>query len=156
MRGREYRTHYLLRVRCVRKVTRQELSMRMLDSNSTLWAWPWVQAGVSTISTENVSRSLYKTSMHSWSIYSRKMPPFFGVTKSQVFSALELVMCAVMLPKILHEVYSTFHTLSHHSLLILCTCWLMTSVNFSGQLKCSYNVLMHTVFLSILRLISVV
>jgi hypothetical protein len=38
--------------------------MRALDSNSELWAWSRVQANASAISTENASRSQYKTSIH--------------------------------------------------------------------------------------------
>ena len=78
------------------------------------------------------------------------MAPFFSFMKKHVFSALELVMCTVTLHHRKHYMRynSMFVTLSHHSLLtLLCTCWLMTSVNFSGHLICSYNVLMHTISL---------
>ena len=70
--------------------------MRILDSNSTLWAWPRVQANVSTISTENVSRSLHKTSIHDQST-KKNASILHSLMKNQVFSALELVMHAVTL-----------------------------------------------------------
>ena len=70
--------------------------MRMLDSNSTLWAWPQVQANVSTISTENVSRSYIKRAFMI-NLLKKNASILHSLMKNQVFSALELVMSAVML-----------------------------------------------------------
>ena len=49
------------------KVTRQEFEnwpVRVLDSNSWLWAWHRVRANASVISTENNGDSKYRTSVH--------------------------------------------------------------------------------------------
>ena len=57
----------MVRVICVRKVTRQQFKhwpMRALDSNNDLWAWPRVQTNTSAIAAENTSRSRYRTSVH--------------------------------------------------------------------------------------------
>ena len=64
--------------------------MRVLNSNVTLWAWPRVQANTSAISTENVNRSQYKTSVHEES--SIKLMKNTSIPhrseKNQVFSPL--------------------------------------------------------------------
>jgi hypothetical protein len=64
--------------------------MRVLDSNSLLWAWPRVQANASAISMENAGRSQYRMSVHEESCIkvTKKAYILYRLEKNRVFSPL--------------------------------------------------------------------
>ena len=72
--------------------------MKMLDSNSTLWAWPRVQANVSTINFRlKMLADHYIERAFMINLLKKNASILRSLMKNQVFSVLELVMCAVTL-----------------------------------------------------------
>ena len=117
-RGREYQMRYIIHcIRCFPKVMHQELknwSMRAFNWNGMLWAWPRVSA----ISTESVSRSQYKTSVHEESSI-KLMKNASILLNSKYLTLCAWLQVTLLAENILHGVYSKFDTLFYSLLFTL-------------------------------------